>query len=214
MAQWHAGPELARRRVSIVAAMAHDPTALPDSLPRPVDDGAAAHLRGMVMPAVALPSTGGGSVDLAAASRAGRLVVFIYPRTGQPGVEPPDGWDSIPGARGCTPQACGFRDLAQEFAALDTRIFGLSTQDTPYQQEAATRLRLPFALLSDERLELAAALRLPTFEADGMTLLRRMSLVVEDGRIAHVLYPVFPPDRSAGDVLAVLSADGAPGVPG
>lgn len=163
----------------------------------------------MELPSLSLPSTDGGAVDLAAASRAGRVVVFIYPRTGQPGVELPDGWDSIPGARGCTPQACGFRDLASEFAALDTTIYGLSTQETAYQREAATRLRLPFTLLSDARLRLRTALRLPTFEAQGMTLLRRMSLVLEAGRVRDVLYPVFPPDRSASDVLDLLTASAA-----
>ncbi|MGI8700723.1 MAG: peroxiredoxin [Nocardioidaceae bacterium] len=189
--------------------MAHDPTKLPDSLPRPVDDGAAAHLAGAALPAVPLRSTAGGFVDLAGESRTRRVVVFIYPRTGQPGVESPDGWDAIPGARGCTPQACGFRDLSQEFAALQTTIYGLSTQDTAYQQEAATRLQLPFALLSDEQLALTTALGLPTFEVDGMTLLRRMSLVIEDGRISHVLYPVFPPDRSARDVLDLIAGGAA-----
>lgn len=186
--------------------MTHDPTTLPESLPRPLDDGATVHLAGMAVPPISLPSTDGRSVDLAAASRAARVVVFAYPRTGRPGVEPPTGWDSIPGARGCTPQACGFRDLAAEFAALGTTIFGLSTQESAYQREAADRLRLPFPLLSDERLELIQALDLPTFEVDGMTLLRRMSLVLEKGQISCVLYPVFPPDRSAADVLDVLSA--------
>lgn len=192
--------------------MAHDPLTLPDSLPRPHDDGAAAHLAGMVMPSVALPSTDGGSVDLAEASRSRRVAVFVYPRTGQPDVDSPDGWDSIPGARGCTPQACGFRDLSREFVALDTTIFGISTQDTDYQREAATRLRLPFDLLSDERLELAHALRLPTFQVEGMTLLCRLSLVVVDGRITHVLHPVFPPDRSAADVLDVLQRTAGSGL--
>ena len=139
----------------------------------------------------------------------GRAVVYAYPRTGQPGVENPDGWDMIPGARGCSPQSCSFRD---HFAALRELgvdyLFGLSTQDTAYQSEAAQRFRLPFPLLSDEKLELAGAARLPTFEASGMTLLKRFTLVIDDGRVTHVFYPVFPPDQSASDVVAWLSAEG------
>lgn len=189
--------------------MTHDPLSLPADLPRPVDDGAADHLPGLMLPSISLPSTHGGVVDLAARSRLGRLVVFSYPRTGQPGVEPPAGWDAIPGARGCTPQACGFRDLARDFAALEMTIFGLATQSTVYQQEAAARLQLPYALLSDEHRDFATALRLPTFEVDGLTLLRRMTLVVHEGRISHVLYPVFPPDRSASDVLDLLRVEAA-----
>jgi peroxiredoxin len=182
-----------------------DPLLLPDDLPVPVDDGAADHLAGMTLPGVALRATEGSDVVLA--DLAGRTVVYCYPRTGRPGQPNPDGWDAIPGARGCTPQSCGFRDLAADFARLDTRVLGLSTQDTAYQREAAERLHLPFPLLSDEYLELVRALRLPTFEAAGEVLTRRLTLVIRDGVIEHVFYPVFPPDRSAADVLEWLAAN-------
>ena len=184
--------------------MTHDPTVLPDGLPVPQDDGAAAHLPGLPVPSIPLPATGGGAVDLAERSRDRRLVVFAYPRTGRPGVPMPAGWDDIPGARGCTPEACGFRDLAAEFAAAGADIYGLSTQDTDYQQEAVTRLRLPYPLLSDASLALTRALRLPTFEVEGATLLRRLTLLLAGGRVQRVLYPVFPPDRAAADALAAL----------
>lgn len=184
--------------------MTHDPAELPDQLPVPVDDGAADHLVGIEVPSIVLPSTGGGGVDLSVQSRRQRIVVFAYPRTGRPGVEPPAGWDEIPGARGCTPEACAFRDLAAEFAAVNTVIYGLSTQDTDYQSEAVARLGLPYELLSDAGLALTEALRLPTFLVDGTTLLRRLTLVVDQGIVRHALYPVFPPDQAAADVLAVL----------
>jgi peroxiredoxin len=184
--------------------MTHDPAELPDQLPVPVDDGAADHLVGTGVPSIVLPSTGGGGVDLSGQSRRQRIVVFAYPRTGRPGVEPPAGWDEIPGARGCTPEACAFRDLAAEFAAVNTVIYGLSTQDTDYQSEAVTRLGLPYDLLSDADLALTEALRLPTFVVDGTTLLCRLTLVVDQGMVRHALYPVFPPDQAAADVLAVL----------
>jgi peroxiredoxin len=174
----------------------------------PIDDGAARHLEGMRVPSVPLAATDGSTVDLAALP--GRAVVYAYPRTGRPGVENPAGWDLIPGARGCTPQSCAFRDHFAELRALGVNhLFGLSTQDTAYQREAAKRLHLPFALLSDEHLELARALRLPTFETNGMSLLKRLTLVLDDDVIAQVFYPVFPPDRNAHDVLTWL-ADAPP----
>jgi peroxiredoxin len=176
---------------------------LPAELPVPRDDGAARHLRGLRLPEVELASTTGRPIDLSKLQ--GRSVVYIYPRTGRPGEALPTGWDAIPGARGCTPQSCGFRDHHAELMALGVQqLFGLSTQDTDYQGEAAARLHLPFALLSDAELRLQRALRLPTFEVDGMTLLKRLTLVVDDGAISHVFYPVFPPDRSAADVIAWL----------
>jgi peroxiredoxin len=181
--------------------------AAPDwtTVPRPEDDGAASHLVGMRLPSVALLSTAGGDIDLSKLH--GRTIVYAYPRTGAPGVANPDGWDEIPGARGCSPQSCAFRDhFAELRVAGVAHVFGLSTQDTAYQREAAERLALPFPLLSDEGLSLATALHLPTFEAAGMTLLKRCTLVIDDGVITHTFYPVFPPDRNAEDVLAWLRA--------
>jgi peroxiredoxin len=183
----------------------HNPQFLPPDIPVPQDDGAACHLEGLRLPDVTLAATDGTAVNLATLT--GRTVVYIYPRTGVPGVDPPDGWDMIPGARGCTPQSCSFRDLFAELKALGVaRVFGLSTQDLPYQQEAASRLHLPFPLLSDEQLGFAKALKLPTFTVAGMVLLKRMALVIDDGVITKVFYPVFPPDRSAADVIAWIQA--------
>jgi peroxiredoxin len=179
--------------------------ALPPDLPGPVDDGAADHLVGMRLPVLALRSTRGGDVELAAAAaRAGTLVLYVYPRTGVAGEPAPDGWDAIPGARGCTPQTCAFRDHHAELLALGAAVLGLSAQPAEDQTAFAAREHLPFALLSDPQLRLAAALRLPTFEGGGMRLYKRITLIVEDGAIAKVFYPVFPPDRNAADVLAWL----------
>jgi peroxiredoxin len=183
----------------------HDPTVLPPDLPVPEDDGAADHLPGLALPDMALPATSGPPVSLARLG--GRTVLYLYPRTGVPGVELPPGWNEIPGARGCTPQACGFRDHYAALRSLGvSHVFGLSTQDTAYQREAAIRLHLPFPLLSDATLAFARALRLPTFSVAGMTLLKRMAWIVEDGTIAKVFYPVFPPDRNAAEVVAWLKA--------
>ena len=183
----------------------HDPTVLPDDLPVPQDDGAARHLTGARLPDIALAATDGSSVNLS--RLAGRTVVYIYPRTGVPGVDTLPGWDQIPGARGCTPQSCSFRDHFGELKRLGVaQLYGLSTQDTAYQQEAATRLHLPFAILSDEVLALTKALDLPTFVTSGMTLLKRMALVIDDGKITKVFYPVFPPDKNAQEVIAWLQA--------
>ena len=186
---------------------AHDPTFLPPDIPVPQDDGAARHLAGMKLPDIALAATSGGDVNLA--RLAGRTVLYIYPRTGVPGVDAPPGWDDIPGARGCTPQSCGFRDHFAELKGLGVaHLFGLSTQDTGYQREVAERLHLPFAILSDAKLALTRALKLPTFTTSGMTLLKRMALVVDDGVIAKVFYPVFPPDKNAAEVIAWLRGGG------
>ena len=180
---------------------AHNPQMLPSDIPVPQDDGAARHLSRAKLPDLALPATDGAAVSLA--KLAGRTVIYIYPRTGVPGVDPPAGWDLIPGARGCTPQSCSFRDHFAELKSLGVaRVFGLSTQDTAYQQEAVKRLHLPFPILSDEKLALAKALKLPTFSAAGMTLLKRMALVIDDGIITKAFYPVFPPDQSAAQVIA------------
>ena len=168
------------------------------------DYGACGHLAGMTLPSVPLPTTAGRAVDLAA--MAGRVVVYCYPRTSRPGEPSPTAWDEIPGARECTPQSCAFRDHHAELRALGATVFGLSTQTTEYQQEAVERLRLPFELLSDADLKLASALRLPTFEVDGITLIRRLTLVISDGRIEHVFYPVPEAARNAEDVIAWLRA--------
>ena len=182
---------------------AHNPNILPPNIPAPQDDGAAKHLASMKLPDLALPATTGAAVNLAKLK--GRTVVYIYPRTGVPGVDAPPGWDDIPGARGCTPQSCGFRDHFGELKRLGVaQLYGLSTQDTAYQQEAATRLHLPFAILSDEAFALTKALKLPTFTTSGMTLLKRMALVIDDGAITKAFYPVFPPDKNAEEVIAWL----------
>src|SRR3954452_15416138 len=180
---------------------------LPENLPQPVDDGAAAHLAGMALPDVALPATDGRSVSLARLR--GRTVVYAYPRTGEPGKPlPTPDWDQIPGARGCTPQSCSFRDHFAELTVLGAdHVFGLSTQSTAYQREMVERLHLPFPVLSDEALAFTHAARLPTFEAVGLTLIKRLALIVDEGRVAQVVYPVFPPDRNAANVLAWLQAN-------
>jgi len=185
------------------AAGAHDPTFLPSDITVPQDDGAAKHLAGATLPDLALPATSGPAVNLSKLK--GRTVLYIYPRTGVPGVDALPGWDDIPGARGCTPQSCGFRDHFADLKALGVAcVYGLSTQDTAYQREAAERLHLPFALLSDANLKFAKALNLPTFSTSGMTLLKRMALVIDDGAIVKAFYPVFPPDKNAAEVIAWL----------
>ncbi len=175
---------------------------LPAGIPPPTDDGACDHLPGMRLPPVALPSTAGERVDLSGLP--GRTVVYCYPRTGRPDEDLPHGWDGIPGARGCTPQSCAFRDHHAELRALGARVFGLSTQSTQYQREAAGRLHLPFDLLSDEGLAFAGALGLPSFEVEKMTLIKRLTLVIDDGQIKKVFYPVFPPDENAQEVIGWL----------
>lgn len=183
----------------------HNPTILPPNIPAPKNDGAARHLPGKKLPDLALPATSGAAVNLAKLT--GRTVVYIYPRTGVPGVALPTGWDAIPGARGCTPQSCGFRDHFGELKRLGVaQLYGLSTQDTAYQAEAASRLHLPFSILSDQKLAFTRALSLPTLSVDGMTLLKRMALVIDDGVIAKAFYPVFPPDKNAEEVIAWLQA--------
>jgi len=185
----------------------HDPTLLPPDIPVPQDDGGARHLVGMKLPDVALVATSGPEVNLSKLK--GRAVVYIYPRTGVPGVDAPPGWDDIPGARGCTPQSCGFRDHFAELKALGVaHVYGLSTQDTAYQREAAERLHLPFQILSDAGFKLTHALGLPTFTTSGMTLLERMALVIDDGTIGKAFYPVFPPDKNAEEVIAWMRRGG------
>ena len=177
---------------------------LPQNLPAPQDDGAAQHLTGMKLPPLNLLLTNGKSLDLAQLSKHLRTVLYIYPMTGRPGVALPDNWDMIPGARGCTPQSCSFRDHHADIQALSAQVFGLSSQSSSYQREAKERLHLPFELISDEQLELHRHLNLPTFSVEGMTLYKRLSIVVKDQHIEKVFYPVFPPDKSAEDVIEYL----------
>jgi len=181
---------------------------LPQDLPIPQDDGACDHLRGLSLPSLVLSATSGERVDL---SRRGKpwLVVYAYPRTGKPDEEVIGGaanWNAIPGARGCTPQSCSYRDHHAELAALGAEVFGLSTQDTADQLEAVQRLHLPFSLLSDTDLLLARALKLPTFQVTGVEMIKRLTLIIRDGRIEEVFYPVFPSDADAGRVMAWLAA--------
>ncbi len=176
---------------------------LPKDLPEPLDDGGAAHLTGMSLVKTALPSTDGTTVDLS--SLTGRFVIYIYPMTGRPGTPLPDGWDAIPGSRGCTPQSCSFRDHYTELNALGSGVFGVSAQDSEYQREARDRLHLPFQLLSDRSLRLKRALRLPTFHVNGLELYKRLTLIVNAAKIEKVFYPIFPPDKNAQEVLAWLN---------
>ena len=177
--------------------------ALPDNLPRPVDDGACNHLVGMELPKIKLLATDGSLIDLSSLSN--KVVVYCYPMTGEPGVPLPDGWDEIPGARGCTPQTCSYRDHHKELAALGADVFGLSTQASGYQQEMAERLYLPFLILSDEGFEFCEGLNLPTFTVNQMRLIKRVTLIAVNGVIKHVHYPVFPRDSDAAWVLGKLS---------
>jgi peroxiredoxin len=178
-------------------------TELPADLPLPEDDGAADHLAGLAVPALSLPSTEGGEVDLAAPAT-GTLVAYVYPRTGVPGEPLIEGWDDIPGARGCTPQSCAYRDALADFEALSASVVGISAQSVAEQAEFGARERIPFPLLADPGLLLAESLGLPTFVAGGMTLYRRLTLVAEAGTIVKAFYPVFPPDRNAAEVLGWL----------
>lgn len=183
---------------------------LPPDLPVPEDDGAADHIAGMALPSLSLPSTRGTEIDLATAAGEARwLVAYVYPRTGTPGQPSPAGWDDIPGARGCTPQSCAYRDALAEFERLGATIVGISPQTPEEQSEFAEREHIPFPLLSDADLLLRGELRLPTFEVEGMTLYKRLTLVAEAGRIVKAFYPVFPPDRDAAKVLAWLRSEQA-----
>jgi peroxiredoxin len=175
---------------------------LPPDLPAPVNDGACDHLANAKMPPISLPSTDGRLVDLGALAT--RTVIYCYPRTGVPGEPLPMGWDTIPGARGCTPQSCAFRDHHADLKSLGADVYGLSTQSTAYQTEMVTRLHLPFAVLSDADFTLCDALRLPTFTVQGVRLVKRLTMIVARGRIETLFYPVFPPDRNADDVIAWL----------
>lgn len=180
---------------------------LPPQLPVPLDDGACVHLEGAALPAIELKSTDGKILDLALLTRE-PTVLFFYPRTGRPDEAAPVGWDEIPGARGCTPQSCGYRNLYAEFQALGVQVFGVSTQTTAFQQELVRRVQLPFEILSDDALRLTEELRLPTFDFSGMRLIKRMAWFCEKGIIRKVFYPVFPPDKNAEDVLHWLKTGG------
>ena len=182
----------------------HEDFPLPDDLPEPEDDGGADHVPGTTVPSVALTATDGTTVDLS--ERTGRTIVYCYPKTGQPDKDViPDGWDAIPGARGCTPEACNFRDHYQDLQERGvSEVYGLSVQSTEYQREVRNRLHLPFQLLSDDDLEFAGRLDLPTFEVASERLLKRLTLVLDDGRVEHVFYPVFPPDEHAKEVVRWL----------
>jgi peroxiredoxin len=177
---------------------------LPVDLPVPEDDGAAEHLPGLPLPPIGLPSTNGDLVKLDDAMIS-LAVVYCYPRTGRPDANAlgaTERWNAIPGARGCTPQSCGYRDHHPDLELLGARVYGFSTQTTEYQREAVSRLQLPFALLSDAAGEFSAALRLPSFEVEGVRLLRRLTLVIRHGHILHCVYPVFPPDKDAEAVIS------------
>lgn len=185
-----------------------DPTLLPAGLPEPTDDGAADHLPGLTLPHVDLPSVAGGSETLGDFTTRW-LVLYVYPRTGGPGVDLPTDWDLIPGARGCTPQNCAFRDHHAELQSLEATVWGVSAQPLEEQAEFAERMHIPFPLLNDAGLTLSSPpLSLPTFEAHGLTLYRRLTLVADQSGIARVFYPVFPPDRNAADVIAWLGPTG------
>jgi peroxiredoxin/DNA-binding transcriptional MerR regulator len=197
--------EMAANR-SIPPSSATDLPQLLDGLPVPRDDGAAAHLAGERLPSLTLPATDGSAVSLDTLGE-GRTVLYVYPLTGRPGVDLPEGWDNIPGARGCTPEACGFRDHHDELCAAGAgRVYGLSSQSGDYQRELVDRLHLPFAMLSDPEFTVRDALGLPTFVADGMSLYRRLTMIIDDGWVEHVFYPVFPPDRHAEQIVDWLHA--------
>jgi peroxiredoxin len=175
---------------------------LPTDLPIPQDDGSTNHLRGMRLPHISLKTTYGKTIDFGDIK--GKFVIYCYPMTGQPNVALPDGWDQIPGARGCTPQSCSFRDHYQEFQALGTEVVGLSVQSTEYQKEMADRLHLPFPVASDANYEFQKALNMPTFVAAGMTLLKRVTLITNNGVIEAVHYPIFPSDSDPAWVIDYL----------
>lgn len=179
-----------------------DFTTLPEGLPVPEDDGAAGHLPGVRMPDLTLSTSDGNTVSLAELG-AGRTVIYLYPLTGRPGVDLPDGWDTIPGARGCSTEACDFSNHFDQLRQAGAeRVYGMSSQDPDYQDEVVQRLRLPFTMISDPALALADALRLPTFSAPGHDrLYSRLTLIVRDSMVEHVFYPIFPPNTHAQQVL-------------
>lgn len=196
---------LPAQELRYLPAMNNSLNDLPGNLPVPQDDSAADHLAGSTLPDVSLPATNGDLIHLA--TLPGRFVIYVYPMTGRPDMPLPDGWDAIPGARGCTPQSCAFRDHYQELLQLDTGVFGLSTQSVDYQREARERLHLPFHLLSDQEHAFGHALNLPSFTVEDIHLYKRLTLIIDSGKIIKVFYPVFPPDRNADEVVAWLRTD-------
>jgi len=191
-------------RIQFSIVTSFDFNALPANLPVPVDDGACAHLNGAVVPPVRLRSSSGRVVDVS--TLGGTAVLFVYPRIAPPDRAIPARWDDIPGARGCTPQSCRYRDLSSEFAAREAQLFGVSTQPPKYQRETVERLGLPYELLSDEQLELTHGWALPTFKFDGEVLLKRFTIVIRGSTVAKVFYPVFPPTTNADEVLRWIDA--------
>ena len=177
---------------------------LPPDLPVPQDDGSTNHLKGMKLPNVSLIATNGKTINLGDIK--GKLVIYCYPMTGQPNVALPDGWDQIPGARGCTPQSCSFRDHYQELQALGAELVGLSVQTTEYQKEMADRLHLPFPVVSDVNYQFQKALNMPTFATSGMILLKRVTLIANHGVIEAVHYPIFPSDSDPAWVIDYLKS--------
>jgi peroxiredoxin len=193
------------KQLSLDRKMIKDLHTLPTNLPVPVDDGACEHLLGSTLPSVSLTSTTGKAIDLS--TYAGTLVIYFFPMLGRPDSPPFIGWNDIPGARGCTPQTCAFRDLHAELKQLGVEVFGVSAQNLDDQQEAHARLQLPFVLLNDGQLALAQALKLPTFEYAGKRLIKRLTIIATGGLIRKVFYPVFPPNNNAGEVIAWLTAN-------
>ena len=178
---------------------------LPSNLPIPQDDGASSHLLGKSLPSIVLHSTSDKQVNIS--NIKGNVVFYCYPMTGQPGVELPDGWDLIPGARGCTPQSCSFRDHYQELQAFNTQVYGISTQKSSTQLEAVERLHLPYELLSDANFELTTSLQLPTFEVENRRFIKRLTLIIQESKIVKVFYPIFPPERNVIDVVEWLKQE-------
>lgn len=181
-----------------------DLNTLPDNLPIPLDDGACDHLKNLLLPEIELETTAGRFVNIKELTKK-PTIIFFYPRTGEADKPTPADWDLIPGARGCTPQSCGFRDLNQEFIKLGFQVFGLSSQNSDYQKEFVSRNHIPFEILSDEKFELTEQMNLPTFSFNGIRLIKRMAWIVENSKISHVFYPVFPPNENASFVLNWLN---------
>jgi len=168
----------------------------------PIDDGKCDHLFNMTLPQLSLLSTSNNTIDLSKLE--GLTVFYFYPRMGRPDIETPAGWGDIPGASGCTPQTCSFKDQHEDFSRLEVDVYGVSTQASSYQKEAVDRLSLPFDILSDEDLNLTEMLNLPTFEVEGVILTKRVTLICQDSKIIKVFYPVYPPKENAQEVIVYI----------